>query len=116
MYFNYQLIFVIMKQAERDNNIKAIKDLLNKLPDKTFECNGKLLIVFEHFLDDEKITIDFDRIVMDCNYEKNFNTENPCQVWLDDLDENGHFCNTFTIDDLEDSEIEKVLSVLKTNI
>lgn len=99
-----------MKQ--RDINIEIIKKLLKQLPDRTLECTGRFSITFACFLNEENITIDFDRIVMDCAYDSHYDKiVNPCQVYLDDLSDNGGIENTFTITDLTDNDIERLLQL-----
>lgn len=99
-----------MKQ--RDINIEIVKRLLKQLPDRTLECTGKYSITFVCFLNEENVTLDFDRIVMDCAYDSEYDkVVNPCQVYLDDLNENGGIENTFTINDLNDNDIERLLQL-----
>lgn len=103
-----------MKQ--RDINIEIIKKLMKQMPDRTLECTGKFSVTFACFLNEENVTINFDRLVMDCAYDSNYDKiTNPCQVYIDELNENGGIENTFTINDLNDSDIENVLKLFDTD-
>ena len=85
----------------RKMNIRIITTILGSLPDNTLVFSDKLPLTMSS-KDDDKFEGNFDRMVLECDNNGN------CTVWFDELGEKG-IDNTYTINDFDDSEIEKVV-------
>ena len=85
----------------RKMNIRIITTILGSLPDNTLVFSDKLPLTMSS-KDGDKFEGNFDRMVLECTDDGN------CTVWFDELGEKG-IDNTYTINDFDDSEIEKVV-------
>lgn len=85
----------------RKMNIRIITTILGSLPDNTLVFSNKLPLTMSS-KDGNKFEGNFDRMALECDDNGN------CTVWFDELGEKG-IDNTYTINDFDDSEIEKVV-------
>lgn len=85
----------------RKMNIRIITTILGSLPDNTLVFSDKLPLTMSS-KDGNKFEGNFDRMALECADNGN------CTVWFDELGEKG-IDNTYTINDFDDSEIEKVV-------